>query len=119
MTLTCTADEANPTSQITWYRDDDPVTEGVVKYEEEGDYNSYISISFLTWTAQREDNGVIYSCEVDGTDLQDEHKMNVTCEWCQVVLYIPSVIVILSQIVTNLYPYFCLFQMYSFEIQRS
>ena len=35
--LTCTADEANPTSQITWYRDDDPVTEGVVNYEEKGD----------------------------------------------------------------------------------
>ena len=96
MTLTCTADEANPTSQIIWYRDDDQVAKGVVNAEEEGDYNSKISTSTLTLITQKEDNGVIYSCEVVGTALQAEHLMNVTCEYYYFLIYCPSVIVMVS-----------------------
>ena len=81
VTLTCTADEANPTSHITWYRGSEHVADGIETSTKPGEYKSDISISTLTWTAGRDDNGVIYSCEVDGSNqLQEEHKMNIYCK---------------------------------------
>ena len=79
--LTCIADIANPVSSIMWYYGSVRVTDNVEDNILPGDYNSYSSISFLTWTANRNDNGVIYTCKVDGTDLEEEDKvMNISCE---------------------------------------
>ena len=80
--LTCRADEANPTSQITWHRDSVQITEIVEDEYIEGRYNSYTRESILAWTSDRQDNGVTYSCEVEGSNLpQESHKMSVTCKY--------------------------------------
>ena len=81
VTLTCTAGEANPTAQILWYRRLNHMKDSVEDSTEDGDCNSKISISNLTWAANREDNGVIYSCKVDGSNtLQEDNKININCE---------------------------------------
>ena len=80
MTLTCTSDEANPTSQITWYRDDVEITKGVVNGVEGGLFNSDGRISVLNLTANRKNNDVSYRCEVGGTELEDNHVMKVGCK---------------------------------------
>ena len=81
VTLTCIADEANPTSHIMWYKNGVGITEGVVNVIVGGHYNSDRRISVLTLTASRQHNDVSYSCEVEGTDLEANHIMNVECKW--------------------------------------
>ena len=80
VTLTCTADEANPTSEITWYRTNIKVTDNVVDGEEGGLYNSNKRTSVLTLTATRDNNGVSYICEVEGTNLKRNHVMDIECK---------------------------------------
>ena len=80
-TIKCTAGEANPTSRIKWYRNNAHITaENIEEKNIEGKYNGYIRESILTWTATKQDNGVTYSCEVEGSNLQESHEMSVTCE---------------------------------------
>ena len=76
-----TAGEANPTPEIVWYKDKVEFTDGVVNSLGEHVFGSYGSISVLTLIASRQDNDIIYRCEIKGNPyLKTTHEGNVDCK---------------------------------------
>ena len=74
VTSTGTADEANLTPGITWYRGDVDITNCFVHIL---GGEAYVSIGRISVLTLRQDNGVNYRCEVERTNIKKDHVMDV------------------------------------------
>ena len=79
VTLTCTTDEANPTAVVQWTKNGASISATSVTTAS-GQYQTRKTISTLKVRAQRALNGAVYRCSVKGTNLSEQHPINVRCK---------------------------------------
>ena len=89
-TLTCVSASSNPVGEMVWRTDGELVTLGVTSQTIPGEYGGTILQSHYTFTAEKEDNGLLVTCashwEGNITVNENQTIVNVTCR-CSLISY--------------------------------